>query len=139
MAQLKDTVVTGSLHTTDTTYTTTLQTQILKIPDTSNGSTYTTGANNSVPMSNGTSLYWKDMGVVLGGVVQFSMIAPNYSDSSTYSINDLVIKDALLYRCTTNISTAETWNSSHWTQTTVAAEILALRALANRAAFLTNS
>ena len=48
------------------------------------------------------------------------MIAPHYSSSSTYNQGDCVIHQNMLYKCNTTISTAETWTSSHWTQTTVA-------------------
>lgn len=37
-----------------------------------------------------------------------------YSNSKTYSINDIVAYDNKLYRCVATIETAEDWNSSHW-------------------------
>lgn len=50
-------------------------------------------------------------------------IAPRYSSESTYDVGDLAYSDGgMLYRCTTAISTPETWNSNHWTSTTVADE-----------------
>lgn len=49
----------------------------------------------------------------------FEMIAPEYSSSSTYDVGDFVIHEGLMYTCNTAISTAEAWNSSHWTQTSV--------------------
>lgn len=49
----------------------------------------------------------------------FEMIAPQYSSSSTYDVGDFVIHEGLMYTCNTAISTAEAWNSSHWTQTSV--------------------
>lgn len=58
MAQLRDTVVSGSLRATDTIYSTTNQFQILKIPTSSNGTTYGVGSNGQVLKSNGTSVYW---------------------------------------------------------------------------------
>lgn len=58
MAQLKDTVVSGSLRATDTVYSTKAQTQILNIPTTSGGTTYGPGTNGQVVKSNGTSVYW---------------------------------------------------------------------------------
>lgn len=58
MAQLKDTVVSGSLRATDTIYSTTNQFQILKIPTSSNGTTYGPGTNGQILKSNGTSVYW---------------------------------------------------------------------------------
>jgi hypothetical protein len=58
MAQLRDTVVSGSLRATDTIYSTTNQFQILRIPETSNGTTYGPGTNGQILKSNGTSVYW---------------------------------------------------------------------------------
>lgn len=46
-------------------------------------------------------------------------IAPTYSSSSTYAEGDYVTYNYALYVCNTTISTAEEWNSAHWTQTTV--------------------
>ena len=56
-------------------------------------------------------------------VTKDTAIAPEYSDSATYSVDDYVTYKGLLYRCITAISTAETWDSTHWTETTVMAEI----------------
>lgn len=48
-----------------------------------------------------------------------SVIADSYSASSTYAIGDVVIYNGGLYKCTTTISSAEAWTSSHWSATTV--------------------
>lgn len=58
MASLKDTMVSGSLRATDTLYGTTLQTQIIKAPTSSGGTTYGPGSNGQVLKSNGTTAYW---------------------------------------------------------------------------------
>lgn len=58
MAQLKDTVVSGSLHATDSLLANILSTISLKIPTTSNGSTYGTGTAGQIVRSNGSSVYW---------------------------------------------------------------------------------
>lgn len=50
-------------------------------------------------------------------------ISDAYSASSTYKVGELCIYNNALYRCTTAITTAEAWNSSHWTATTIAEEI----------------
>lgn len=50
-------------------------------------------------------------------------IGDAYSASSTYKVGELCIYNNALYRCTTAINTAEAWNSSHWTATTIAEEI----------------
>lgn len=41
-------------------------------------------------------------------------IAPTYSNASTYAVGDYVWYDGDLYRCTTAISTAESWTAAHW-------------------------
>lgn len=58
MAQLKDSVVLGSLRVTDTLFGTTGQFTKLNIPTTSGGTTYGPGSNNQVLKSNGTTVYW---------------------------------------------------------------------------------
>ena len=56
-------------------------------------------------------------------VILTANLAPTYSSSNTYSVGDYVIYDNVLYVCNTAISTAEAWNSSHWTQTSIATVI----------------
>lgn len=50
-----------------------------------------------------------------------------YDSTATYEIGDFCIYNNKLYRCTTAISTAEAWNSSHWEETSVEEELDALR------------
>ena len=52
-----------------------------------------------------------------------SDITDAYSTTKTYKLGQLCIYNNTLYRCTTAITTAESWNSSHWTATTIAEEI----------------
>ena len=47
-------------------------------------------------------------------------IADEYDATATYSVGDFCVHDGLLYQCNTAIATAESWNSGHWTQITVA-------------------
>lgn len=47
------------------------------------------------------------------------IIAADYSESSAYTVGDLVIKNNRLYRCKADISTPETWTAAHWDETTV--------------------
>lgn len=54
-------------------------------------------------------------------------IAPAYSASSTYAVGDYCTKDNVLYKCSTAISTAEAWNSAHWTQVQLATDVADLR------------
>ena len=41
--------------------------------------------------------------------------APPYDSKSTYAVGDYCSKDEAIYKCTEPITTAETWNASHWT------------------------
>ena len=50
-----------------------------------------------------------------------------YDSTATYEIGDVCIYNDTLYKCTTAITTAEAWNSSHWTATTINDEIDELR------------
>lgn len=54
-------------------------------------------------------------------------MAPEYSSSKTYAVGDLVIHDNQLYECSTAITTAEAWNASHWTVSTVENQITDLK------------
>ena len=38
-----------------------------------------------------------------------------YDNTKTYAVGDLVIHNYQIWECTTAISTAENWNSAHWT------------------------
>lgn len=50
-----------------------------------------------------------------------------YSETSSYAIGDYAIYDDTLYRCTTAIGAGgESWNSSHWAETSVAGELSTL-------------
>lgn len=42
-------------------------------------------------------------------------IAPTYSNSALYAVGAYVWYDGNLYRCTTAITTAESWTEAHWT------------------------
>lgn len=66
---------------------------------------------------------WNPQPDVVGCVDQGD-IAPKYSSESTYDVGDLAyVGSGILYRCTTAISTPETWNSNHWTRTDMATEL----------------
>lgn len=58
MAQLKSTVVQGSLRATDSIYTNELWTKIIQAPTDSNGTAYGVGTNGQVLKSNGSHVYW---------------------------------------------------------------------------------
>ena len=50
-------------------------------------------------------------------------VAAQYSSSSTYNVGDYVIYNDSLYRCTTAITTAETWTAAHWTAAVLSADV----------------
>ena len=52
-----------------------------------------------------------------------AFITDEYSATSTYAIGDMVIHENALYVCSTAITTAEAWNSAHWTLTDIATAI----------------
>ncbi|MDO4989292.1 MAG: hypothetical protein Q4E45_02190, partial [Eubacteriales bacterium] len=56
--------------------------------------------------------------------------AAPYDATETYAVGDLCIKASALYRCSTAIETPEAWTAAHWTETTLAAELLAAAASA---------
>ena len=56
-------------------------------------------------------------------LVQEDMITDAYSSLQTYAVGDYCIYGNTLYKCTTAITTAEAWNSAHWTAVTVTDEI----------------
>ena len=37
-----------------------------------------------------------------------------YSSNGTYDVDDIVIQDSKVYKCTTDITTAEEWDPDHW-------------------------
>lgn len=45
-----------------------------------------------------------------------SNLANDYDPSSTYAVDDCVLHEGDLYQCTTAITVAEAWDSTHWTQ-----------------------
>lgn len=50
-------------------------------------------------------------------------IAEDYSPSETYEVGGFAWNDGRLYKCTTAIPTAESWNAAHWTTASLADEI----------------
>ena len=47
--------------------------------------------------------------------LSLGLYADTYDSTKTYAVGDMVIKNHTIYECTTAITTAEAWNSSHWT------------------------
>ena len=60
---------------------------------------------------------------LIAGINSF---APTYSASSTYTVGQKVIYNGQLYKCSTTISTAEAWNSAHWTAIKVSSDFVDL-------------
>lgn len=53
--------------------------------------------------------------------------APAYSTSSTYALGQYVTYSGYLYRCTTAITSSESWTAAHWTQVALANDVSALK------------
>lgn len=61
------------------------------------------------------------------GEVTAASMAPVYSTSATYAVGDYVTYNGQLYRCTTEIETAEAWTAAHWTAAAVATDVSNLK------------
>lgn len=48
-----------------------------------------------------------------------SDLSDEYDPTSTYAVDDLVIYNNLLYKCTTAITVPESFDGTHWTRTTI--------------------
>lgn len=55
-------------------------------------------------------------------------IADEYDSTSTYSVGDYCIYGGVFYRCTTAVTTAESFDSTKWTTTQVGDELLDIEA-----------
>lgn len=64
-----------------------------------------------------------EINTALGNVDTTANEAPPYSPSSTYAVGKYVSHEKHIYECTTAIEVAEAWNATHWTQTTLGAEL----------------
>lgn len=58
-------------------------------------------------------------------------IADAYSTAKTYAVGDYCINANTLYKCNTDIIVPEAWTASHWTATTIEAELNAKIATVN--------
>lgn len=118
MAQLKDTVISGSLRVTDTTYTTTVDLYALRVPTSSGSTAHGVGTAGQILHSNGTASYWGAMtsgelpshthpylptsGGTMTGVltVKADQYTDSYSgalnmnNSDIYNLNSIYTKDA---------------------------------------------
>ena len=69
---------------------------------------------------------------------KLAAIANNFSESSTYSVGDIVYYGDNLYACSSAITTPGAWDSTKWTATSLEA-LLALKANANNVLTLDSS
>lgn len=60
-------------------------------------------------------------------LVQDMMMSDEYDPTSTYTVGSYCIYQNTLYKCTTEIATAEEFNAGHWTETTISNEITAMQ------------
>lgn len=63
-------------------------------------------------------------------------IAPVYSSSALYPLGAYSWHDGHLYRCTTPITTAETWTAAHWTATVLGDDVGDLKSAIGNVDFL---
>ena len=54
-----------------------------------------------------------------------------YSSTRTYSIGELVIYNNKLYKANQDITTAEAFNSSHWTEVTLLSDVNEIKSVVN--------
>lgn len=60
---------------------------------------------------------------VAQGSVSADVIADEFSTESTYAVDDYVMHEGSLYKCTTAVTTAGAWDSTKWTETLVMDEV----------------
>jgi lysophospholipase L1-like esterase len=58
-------------------------------------------------------------------------IAPTYSDAAVYPVGAYCYYNGDLYRCTTAITTAESWTAGHWTQAVLGNDVSDLKSAIN--------
>ena len=79
-------------------------------------------------------IFWAPEDGGMQRIATLTSLAPKYSTSATYAVNDLCVYSNNLYCCTTAIETAEAWTVAHWTEATVEDVLAAIRAaLADKA------
>ena len=83
----------------------------------SGGETWTPGHWTAVNIGDELVAVKADIGILK------SDLADAYDSTATYAVGDYCLKDGVLYRCTTAISTAEAWTAGHWTAAQVGDEL----------------
>jgi hypothetical protein len=91
----------------------------LALADTSLQPVATATADNIVTFTSTGGI--QDSGVAISDVTQGleDVIAPAFSESSTYALGDYVMHDGKLYECTTAVTVAGPWVASNWTESKV--------------------
>ena len=60
-------------------------------------------------------------------------MAPTYSTSAVYAVGSYAWYDGKLYRCTTAITSGETWTSAHWTLANLGSDVSDLKSAFSKA------
>lgn len=68
---------------------------------------------------------WKPL--VIKANADLTVLADEYSNASTYVVGEYCRYDGQLYRCTTAITTAESWTPAHWTETNIGDELESIK------------
>lgn len=85
-------------------------------------------AVDSKPTANSDSLMTSGaIKTALNAKANDAAIAPEFSESATYAVDDVVMHEGLRYKCTTAVTTAGAWTPAHWTEATVEDVLAALR------------
>lgn len=72
----------------------------------------------------GKDYYLDEQGLqTLINELETNLVALEYSSSATYAVGDYCVHDNKMYRCTTAITTAESWDSTHWALVIIGDEI----------------
>ena len=61
---------------------------------------------------------------VTNSINQITPLTLEYNNTSTYAVNDYCIYNNILYRCITDISTAEDFTPAHWTATNITDDLI---------------
>ncbi|MEE1162600.1 MAG: hypothetical protein UHU21_02795 [Lachnospiraceae bacterium] len=64
-------------------------------------------------------------------------VAPTYSSSGLYAVGSYAWYNGKLYRCTTPITSGETWTSGHWTLANLGSDLVDLKSALSSAGILT--
>ena len=120
-----------SIFLTEGGQTTCLYAAIASVNRTSSGNAAPPAAANVVDLVNAISAAVNTIPQSWTGLMED--IAPTYSNSAVYAEGAYVYYDGDLYRCTTAITSGETWNSAHWTAVAIGNDIISIKKSAESA------